>query len=467
VSATTKLRMTGKQHALLKSHLFPGDGKEAAAIALCGRHRQGELEYLLVHRVEPIPYDECSVREVDRITWSTSRAIPLIREAARQGMALLKIHCHPGDYRRFSLVDDSSDRELFESVHGWFDDERPHASVVMLPDGSMFGRTVGPTGELTSLASIAVAGTDLRYFHSNAGDGPVPVHTERIAQAFGRGTVNLLGSLTVGVVGCSGTGSLVVEQLARNGVGRLVLVDPDHVEWRNLNRIVNATGKDARAKRTKVEVLADRVKEMDLGTVVEFHPRNLADLAAVRAIASCDLVFGCVDGAEGRHLLSRLAAFYLVPYIDVGVRLDADGRGGIDQICGSVHYIQPDGSSLLSRGAITLETVATEGLRRTNPEEYEKQVREKYIVGVREDRPAVISVNMHYASMAVNELFARIHGFRDDGNAGFAWTCWSMTQARLRHEPDGEPCKILARWVGRGEVLPMLGMPRLTDRGAA
>ena len=47
--------------------------------------------------------------------------------------------------------------------------------------------------------------------------------------------------MSIAVVGCSGTGSPVIEQLARLGVGRLVLVDPDRVEEKNLNRIVNAT----------------------------------------------------------------------------------------------------------------------------------------------------------------------------------------------------------------------------------
>jgi len=35
--------------------------------------------------------------------------------------------------------------------------------------------------------------------------------------------------MRLAVVGCSGTGSPVVEQLARLGVRRLVLVDPDEI----------------------------------------------------------------------------------------------------------------------------------------------------------------------------------------------------------------------------------------------
>jgi hypothetical protein len=59
----------------------------------------------------------------------------------------------------------------------------------------------------------------------------------RHAQAFGNGTTDLLRSMSVAVVGCSGTGSFVAEQLARLGIGRLVLVDPDIAGEKNLNRI--------------------------------------------------------------------------------------------------------------------------------------------------------------------------------------------------------------------------------------
>ena len=94
------------------------------------------------------------------------------------------------------------------------------------------------------------------------------------------------------VIGCSGTGSPVVEQLARLGVGRLVLVDPDCVEEKNLNRILNATREDAYLRRPKVEVMARAIARMGFGTEVEIIPENLASPRAVRAVAECDIVFG-------------------------------------------------------------------------------------------------------------------------------------------------------------------------------
>lgn len=58
----------------------------------------------------------------------------------------------------------------------------------------------------------------------------------------------------------------VTEQLARLGVGRLVIIDPDRIEVKNLNRILNATMEDARAGRFKVDVLARAIRRMGLGT---------------------------------------------------------------------------------------------------------------------------------------------------------------------------------------------------------
>ena len=111
----------------------------------------------------------------------------------------------------------------------------------------------------------------------------------------------------------------------------------------------------------------------------------------------------------------------------------------MDQVCGTVHYLQPGGSSLLSRGVFSLEDVRAEGLKRADPEAYREQLRSKYIVGVQEDRPAVISVNMQIASMAVNEMLARIHPFRHEPNAAYAANRLSVKHGEMLTSPRGRP----------------------------
>ncbi len=460
------LRLSGKHYLELRSHLFPPDGKEAVAVILCGR-LAGEGQHVLCsHQVIPIPYEACTERTPLRVSWPTSLLLPHMPVAMRRGLAVVKIHSHRGDWRFFSEVDDASDRSLFASVYGWFDGERPHASCVMLPDGEVFGRCVSGHGQFDPLHSVAVAGDDF-LFWPKASSTPLPGFTQRHSQIFGQGTTARLRQLSAAVIGCSGTGSPLIEQLVRLGIARIVLVDPDVVEEKNLNRILHATMDDVKAKRPKVEVMRRAILETGLECDVVPVQRNLVDKEVVRLVAGCDVVFGCMDGAEGRNLLNRLAAFYCLPYIDVGVRLEADGVGGVSQVCGGAQYLQPGGSSLISRGVITPDEIEAEALRRTNPAEYEQRLKVGYIRGIREERPAVISVNMFFASLAVNEFLARLHPFRDDPNSDYAWTSISLTQMQTYPKPDGVACARLAKHVGRGDMTPLLNMPILSDSEAS
>jgi hypothetical protein len=383
--------------------------------------------------------------------------------AIGKNLAVVKIHSHPQGHRFFSEDDDAADLELFRSVHGWTNTSDPHGSAVMLPDGQMFGRTVTVNGSFESFESVAVAGDDFHFWPAELSSSPLPNFTQRHAQVFGNGTTERLRRLSAAVIGCSGTGSPLVEQLVRLGIGRLVLVDPDVVEERNLNRIMHATKDDAERGLSKVDVLNREIQRIGLGTDVLPMCKNLVDAIVVRTVAACDAVFGCMDGAEGRNLLNRLATFYNLPYFDVGVRLDADGKGGVEQVCGGVHYLQPGGSSLLSRGVITVEDIDSESIRRTDPAEYERRHKAGYIHGVREDRPAVVSVNMYFASLAVNEFLARFHRFRDNPNSEFARISTSLTQMHTYCTADGELCPRLSKFVGRGDIEPLLGMPILSS----
>ena len=174
---------------------------------------------------------------------------------------------------------------------------------------------------------------------------------------------------------------------------------------------------------------------MGLNQQVKPMAINLITEGAVLAAAECDIVFGCTDGVEARHILNRLATFYSLPYIDVGVRLDADGYGGISGISGAVHYLQPGCSSLLSREVYTMDQVEAEGMRRTNPDLYQRQRGEGYLRGVQEDRPAVITINGTFASLAVQELLARLHPYRNRPNSQFAYIGGNLAEVQLYTEP--------------------------------
>lgn len=454
----TSLTLTEAQHARLRDHLFPGDGLEAVALLLCGRAAGEERLRLLVREIHAVPHAACRRTEVS-VTWPTDDLPGLLDRAARENLSLLKVHGH-ATLDRFSAVDDASDRELLDGLEAWANG--PHGSVVMLEDGRMFGRTVDANGRFRALERVVRVGDNLSAWDVKRTPLAVPEHGRRVAQSFGAGTYERLRGLRIGVVGCSGTGSVVVDQLARNAVGELVLVDPDRIEPKNLNRIVNSRGADAERARFKVEVAKEAVEALGFETRVDVHPASLFTAEAVKAIAGCDVVFGCMDSVDGRHLLNRLATFYHLPYFDLGVKLEADGLGGVDQVCGTVHYLKPGGSSLLSRHVYTLEEVRGAGLSRVDPAAYRALRKEGYIKGVAEDRPAVIQLNSLIASLAVNELLARLHPYRLDPNGEYAIHRISLSHGIYEHLPDGEPCALLQRHLGRGDVRPLLDVPELS-----
>lgn len=458
------MNLTASQHAKLRNCLFSSDGMEQVAVGLCGRLDHPAAHKLLLHEVHPVPVDAYVERSPLHVTWRTEWMVPLLEKAMRKGLSVIKFHSHPGGYDRFSQQDDESDRHLFPSLHGWFDDDAWHGSAIMLPDGRLFGRTVGEHGGFNPFEKVSVLGDDLLVWEHGGSSGALPGFAQRHSQLFGQATTTLLRRMSVAVVGCSGTGSFVIELLARLGVGRLILIDPDHVEEKNLNRILNTSQTDAEKARAKVDVLGDAVKRMGLGTVIESYADNICDSpAAANAAASADVLFGCTDKHESRLTMNKLATFYLLPYFDLGVRADADGTGNVSYVGGMVHYIQPGRSSLISRGAIDLDIATAEYTKRTNPTRYEQHLGEKYIRGVQENRPAVISLNAQASAYAMNEFLARVHPFRAEPNRLYARTAFDLMNGLLVSSGEEEfpACEVLTKYVGRGDMHPLLDTPSL------
>jgi hypothetical protein len=377
----------------------------------------------------------------------------------KRNLAVLKIHSHPGGWDRFSAWDDESDRDLFPGIYAWTDSDEPHASAILLPDGEVIARVVSPQGKFTPIAKVAVTGSRIRHSRVQAAGNSAP-YSERTLQAFGEGTLAALSRMSVAVVGCSGTGSWVVEMLSRLGVAELVLVDPDVVEPVNLNRIVHATVGDANDHAHKVDLLKAAVLRIGIGTRVETYCADVRSVTILKRIAKCDVIFGCVDSIGAREVLNRLAVYYLVPYLDVGVRLVADGQGGIDHIAGGVQYVHPDSPTLIERGLYSPSDLAEEGLRETDPAEFRSQRERGYVRGAAVSRPAVVSVNAFYASLAVNELLERLHGFRDESPAG---VIVSLTQLRFSTVDDFSSTSGLRKNAGRADVIPFIGFPSLSE----
>ncbi len=102
----------------------------------------------------------------------------------------------------------------------------------------------------------------------------------RLEKIIGTENLKKLNSKTVAIIGVGGVGSYAVEALARNNIGRLILVDFDEVDITNINRQIEALNSTVGLK--KAEVLKERILDInpkcDVKVILEFIDQNNMDL---------------------------------------------------------------------------------------------------------------------------------------------------------------------------------------------
>ncbi|HAA03401.1 MAG TPA: hypothetical protein DCE18_08520 [Syntrophobacteraceae bacterium] len=114
----------------------------------------------------------------------------------------------------------------------------------------------------------------------------------------------LCGS-TVLVCGCGGLGGIMVQLLARAGVGRLRLVDDDVFTESNLNRQL-LSDSDV-LSQSKVVIAEHTVREVNPFVVVEAVRGRLTSANADLLVQGVDLVLDALDNLESRRWLAAAA----------------------------------------------------------------------------------------------------------------------------------------------------------------
>lgn len=458
---------------MLKNHLIKTDGRERAAYVLCRVggitadpwDREAHMKFLSCE-VWPVPEDDIIESSDNHITWQTRSFVKALKTAKKEGMIVAVVHNHQANHNQFSAQDDLNEPDLMQLAINRNGINTKILSIIMTTDSMLTGRVwlTANKGGYTSLQMIRVMGSEFILHYPGRGDGILSAAFHRQALALGPALNNDLAALRVGIVGCGGTGSATAMILARLGVGQIVLIDNDVVDRTNLNRLHGAKQADADGMRSKVDIVAHSIAEMGLGVRVVQLDAWVTDECCRNALKSCDIIFGCTDDNEGRLFLNRLAYYYLIPVIDMGLSIDVvkgDATPGVMAFDGRVTVLQPHTTCLLCRNIINTEQARAESLRRVNPSEYERQKVEAYVVGEGNPSPAVVTFTTEVATMAVNEVIHRLQGFRGtEGSADNRVRKFHlMLDRRPGHKPN-EGCRICHQqtiW-GRGDDEPFIGL---------
>jgi molybdopterin/thiamine biosynthesis adenylyltransferase len=183
--------------------------------------------------------------------------------------------------------------------------------------------------------------------------------TARLNAAFGQEAAARLRHATVAIIGAGGSGSAAIETLARAGVGRLIIVDPERIAESNLERVHGSDPSHVKRELTKVALAREHVHAIDPTCEVVGLVGSLPQDAVIDAVITADVVLGCTDQQHSRLAISDLAVRFLVPAIDCGVALEgADGKVS-GQIVQLVRCLAAD-PCVLCRGMISPQRVGEE-----------------------------------------------------------------------------------------------------------
>ncbi|MBE7542985.1 MAG: ThiF family adenylyltransferase [Bryobacteraceae bacterium] len=445
----------------LRSLLEVGQGHEASAYLKLGVSVIAADPWTRLPRTRLVSHSFLEVAEPDRIsssplhvTWSTRGYMRLLSEAMNVDLMPAIVHTHPGGSAFFSEQDDANEAELARTAR--LKGTRGLASIVLGGDGSVAARIWLPSGEIAVAQSIRSVGGRVQSWSSGkpADDAP---HLDRQARLFGDSFNAQVRALRVAVVGCGGTGSAAALLLARLGIGHILLIDKDTLDETNLNRVHGSRRNDATSPTNKVDISEREILAAGLGTRVAKVVGWAGEPELRDGLKSCDFIFGCTDDHSGRLLLNRLAYFYGIPVIDVGLRM-RPVAGGHD-IFGRVTTLVPEHPCLLCGKVINARRAGEESLERSDPDEFHKRKQEAYVMGAGDPAPAVVTFTTEMACVAVDELIAALTGFH--GKDGMI-----PNRARRFHARDdrflavaqlpGCPLCSQEHYWGRGDIQPFL-----------
>ena len=147
-----------------------------------------------------------------------------------------------------------------------------------------------------------MTGTDLLHRDGN-------VDFERrfggIRRLYGADALETFRNAHVCVLGIGGVGSWAAEALARSAIGRITLIDPDHVAESNINRQLPAL--DSTLGMAKAQAMTERMRMINPHcTVYGIEEFVTLDNIATLVAPGFDYVIDCIDGFRTKaHLIAH------------------------------------------------------------------------------------------------------------------------------------------------------------------
>ena len=140
---------------------------------------------------------------------------------------------------------------------------------------------------------------------------------ERNLGTIGTSGQEKLAAAKVAVIGAGGLGGLVIELLARMGVGYLRIIDGDSFAVHNLNRQLLAT--ENNLDQGKAQAAVKRVAEINREVATEAVEIMLDEANATTLLAGMDVAVDCLDNFSSRFQAGRAAQELHIPLVHAAI----------------------------------------------------------------------------------------------------------------------------------------------------
>lgn len=461
------VRITEEDFEKTRSILMADIPKESAAFLLAGIKNGDQCTELLARRLIEIPKSEYRFQEDYRLEISPRAINGLIALCEKNNLGVILCHSHPAGLR-YSASDDFGEKRIAQTI--WqFLPNVPMGSILISPDG-IKGRIWKSDATTKPISKITVLGRHLRSISLNKNsleffDLQNSINNEifdRQILAFGIEGQNIISKAKVGIVGLGGTGSPTAEQLVRMGVKDFVLIDKDDFDPSNLTRIYGSVYKDAYSKRHKVfhlrkkkiDLINKHLKRINPALRIKKIKENVAVENTCKALLDCDVIFCCTDDHWGRSIVNQIAYQYLIPVINMGVRIDSD-KGKIRGATGAIHVLRSGKPCLWCYEFLRAERIRTESLP---PHERDALLREGYVENINDSAPSVVSLTTTISGLAVTVFLQIMTDFM--GTAGdLSCIQYDILRGEVRRGTRGESLKCICQIVkGYGDLklLPLI-----------
>lgn len=455
MSRDVELRFAQTQWDQLYGHLYPGDGREHAAVVLATLvERRGQVPRLLGRDVvlaqDGVDYGLSPAGHGRLSATFINRAIV---RARNERLVYLHVHNH------------GSDRSVEFSGVDYASHERGYPALLDIAKGMPVGALVfglrsvqvdlwWSKTERGRLKHCTVVSSRIQRLYSSPSHAPRATYrpsVDRQVRFLGEAGQAQLAAARVAVIGLGGVGSMVVQDLVRMGVGSLLLVDSDKLEESNLSRVVTATFRDL-ARRPPKTTLAGRYASLVNPKVsCELVEDDVAFQEVADRLVDCDFIFLCADTMRARLVVNAVVNQHLIPAVQIGSKILLTKESGtLEQFYSVVRHMRPGRGCLLCNGLISGHRLAIE-------EKSETDWRAQNY-GTETPNPSVITLNGIGSSRATTDFLMDFVG-ADVNRPTAAYYMYDVfkgvwMRTNPRHERDCSECSgdVHSRFARGGSV---------------